>query len=71
MHVNYSKHNLREVLLWISECAFDIVEKAGGEMIPDAAYRIVCQIWLVKNNLQSISKHGGVLPHLSDKTAHN
>ena len=71
LRVNYSKRKRKEVLLWISECAFDIVEKAGGNMTPNAAYRIACQIWLVKNNLLSISKHGGVLPHLSGKTAHN
>lgn len=70
-HVTYSKRRRREVLLWISECSFVIVEKAGGNITPDAAYRIACQIWLVKNNLLSISKYGGVLPHLSGKTAHN
>jgi hypothetical protein len=69
--VNYSKRKRMEVMLWISERAFDIVEKAGGDMTPDAAYRIACQIWLVKNDLLSVSKHGGVLPHLSGKTAHN
>lgn len=71
LRVNYSKRKRKEVLLWISECAFDIVEKAGVEMTPDAAYRIACQIWLVKNNLLSISKHAGVLPHLAGKSAHN
>jgi hypothetical protein len=69
--VNYSKRKRKEVMLWISERAFDIVEKAGGDITPDAAYRIACQIWLVKNDLLSISKHSGVLPHLSGKTAHN
>lgn len=69
--VKYSKRKRKEVLLWISERAFDIVENAGGDMTPDAAYRIACQIWLVKNDLLSISKHGGVLPLLAGKTAHN
>lgn len=69
--VNYSKRKRKEVLLWISDKAFDIVEKKSGDMKPDAAYRIACQIWLVKNDHLSVSKHGGVLPHLSGKTAHN
>ena len=67
----YTKRKRMEVMLWFSECAFDIVEKAGGDMTPDAAYRIACQIWLMKNDLLSISKHGGVLPHLAGKIAHN
>ena len=68
--VSYSKRKRKEVLLWISECAFDIVEKAGGDITPDAAYRIACQIWLVKTTcFQSLNT--GVLPHLSGKTAHN
>jgi hypothetical protein len=58
-------------MLWISDQAFDIVEKANGHMKPDAAYRIACQIWLVKNDHLSVSKLGEVLPHLSGKTAHN
>lgn len=69
--VNYSKRKRKEVMLWISDQAFDIVEKANGHMKPDAAYRIACQIWLVKNDHLSVSKLGEVLPHLSGKTAHN
>lgn len=69
--IRYSKRKRQEVMLWISEHAFAIVEKAGGNMTPDAAYRIACQIWLVKNGLLTISKHGGVLPHLAGKSAHN
>lgn len=38
-------------------------------MTPDAAYRIACQSWLVKNALLSISKHGRMLPQSSGKTA--
>lgn len=67
---NYSKRKRKEVLLWISERAFDIVEQAGDNVTPDSAYRIACQIWLVKNNLLSISKNGEVLPHCSGKSAH-
>jgi len=67
---NYSKRKRQEVFIWISECAFDIVEKAERKMTPDSAYRIACRIWLVKNGLLSISKHGGVLPHSSGNSAH-
>lgn len=68
---NFSKRKRKEVFIWISECSFDIMEKAGKKMMPDAAYRIACQIWLVKNNLLSVSKNGGVLPHCSGNSAHN
>lgn len=62
---NYSKRKVMEVFLWISERAIDIVKKAKKNLTPDAAYRLACQIWLVKNNLLSISKNGEVLPHSS------
>jgi len=69
--VTYSKRKRKEVFVWISKRAFDIVEKAGRKTTPDSAYRIACQIWLVKNGLLSISKNDGVLPRSSGKTAHN
>lgn len=68
---NYSKRKRKEVFLWISERASDIVEKAGKNLTPDAAYRVACQIWLMKNGMLSISKHGKVLPYSSGNSAHN
>ncbi|SDP19687.1 hypothetical protein SAMN05660330_02081, partial [Desulforhopalus singaporensis] len=56
---------VKGVFLWIYERAIDIVKKAKKNLTPDAAYRSACQIWLVKNNMLSISKNGEVLPYSS------
>lgn len=67
----YSKRQRKEVFLWIYERATDIVEKAGKNMSPAAAWRLACKMWLIKNGLLSISKNGEVLPYFSENFAHN
>lgn len=67
----YTKRKRKEVFLWISERALDIVEEAAEKITPASAWRIACQIWLVKNGLLTISKQKEVLPYFLEKTAHN
>ncbi|WP_092226437.1 hypothetical protein [Desulforhopalus singaporensis] len=62
---NYSKRKVKVVFLWIYKRAIDIVKKAKKNLTPDAAYRSACQIWLMKNNIFSISENGEMLPHSS------
>lgn len=68
---SYSNRKRQEVFLWINNRAVDIMEQAGKNVSQSSAWRIACKLWLMKNDLLSISKNDEVLPPLSGKTAHN
>lgn len=68
---NYPNRKRQEVFLWIYNRAVDIMEQAGKNVSQSSAWRIACKLWLMKNDLLSISKNDEVLPPLSGKTAHN
>ena len=53
------------------ERAADIMQQAEKKISQSSAWRIACKLWLMKNDLLSISKYDEVLPPLSGKTAHN
>jgi len=68
---SYSNRKRKEVFLWICERAVDIMQQAGKRIAQSSAWRIACKIWLVKNDLLSISKYNEVLPPFTRKTAHH
>jgi hypothetical protein len=62
---------IQQVFLLISERAYSIEEIAGEKITPATAWKIACQIWLLKNSLLTISKRKEALSYFPQRTVHN